>query len=173
MIATFLTLISCGTGRKSEDVVVEGKFTMKIPLNMGVATDLNDDASLQYQNLFNELYIIVIDESVSGFDSLVVDNDLEEDYGVDLEGYFNLVIDGCTMNLENPLVSDAIDININGLSSKQIGIEGEIEGIEIYYCYTVIKGKSTYYQIVTWTLLEKKARNEKLLKKIALSFKEV
>ena len=170
---TILILSSCGVGRQNEDVVVEGKFTMKIPLNMSIASDLNDDAALQYQNLFNELYVIVIDEDITEFETLIEENDLKEDYGFDLDGYFNLVINGCVMELENVKKSEVIDIRINGLSAKQIGIEGEIEGIDIYYCYTAIKGKNTYYQIVSWTILENKAQHEKLLRKMALSFNEI
>src|SRR5688572_26412269 len=50
-----------------ETVTVEGNYSMGVPKFMTQAKSLNDEASLQYQNIFKETYVIVIDENKQEF----------------------------------------------------------------------------------------------------------
>lgn len=168
-----LLFMSCGVGRKKEEVVIEGRYKMKVPTTMSAVTDLNDEASLQFQNIFKELYLIVIDEDISEFNISIVDNGIDDVYSQDLDGYCNLLIDVFTEDVVTSNQTEFIDLTINGLSARQIEIDGEVDGIPVYYCYTFIEGEKNFYQILSWTLLEKKEEHTKMLKKMPLSFEEL
>ncbi len=168
-----LIISSCGLGREKEEVIIEGKYKMKVPTNMSETFDLNDDASLQYQNLFNELYLIVIDEDLADFNASLEENELEELYSADLEGHCNLLIDAFAMEVDITNESEPVDLEINGLPAKQVELEAYMEGLDVYYCYTFIEGKNNFYQILSWTLLDEKDQHAKILKKIPLTFEEL
>jgi hypothetical protein len=68
-------LTSCGLKFNEEKSAAEvelqqitgGDYSLGIPTYMTKATTLNDEASLQFQNLFKETYVIVIDENKEKF----------------------------------------------------------------------------------------------------------
>ena len=170
---TSLILISCGVGRAKEEVVIEGKYKMKVPTNMSESFDLNDEASLQYQNIFKELYLIVLDEDLSDFITSIEENDLTDSYSLDLYGHCRLLIDVFAMDVEIINESEPVDLIIDGLPAMQYELEGRIEDVEIYYCCTFIEGKNKFYQVISWTLLDKKNEHANILKKMPLSFEEL
>ena len=60
----FITLVLLSCSKEEEFKKIEVKnYALQLPSYLSKTNDLNEDASLQYQNPFRELYIIVIDES--------------------------------------------------------------------------------------------------------------
>lgn len=61
-VLSLLLLASCG-GEVTRTVKIGGRYQLKLPTDLTETKGLNDDASLEYQNAFKELYVVAIDES--------------------------------------------------------------------------------------------------------------
>lgn len=168
------TLIQCKKKEETELIKVKKQYSIEIPKSLTKVEFLHADASLQYQNMENEFYTIVIDEPSVDFENLILeDADLRATYSPDLAGYTQLLQTNIALTLKEGQFSAIEDIKINGLNAKRIDASGKIDDIAVYYQLTFIKGKETYYQIVSWTELKRKNNHEETMADIVSSFKEI
>ncbi|MDH5381546.1 MAG: hypothetical protein OEW75_11870 [Cyclobacteriaceae bacterium] len=165
-------LSACGE-TTFDKTTINNLYSLDIPSFLSKSEDLNDDASLQYQNVFKEFYIIVIEETQEEFHNLVVENEMEDIYSADFEGYTQAVVDILREDIDIYDETTVLDTIINGLSSKKIEISGKSEDVEVYYNYTLVQGKDNYYQILTWTLLGNKEDYVKDMNRMTNSFREL
>lgn len=170
----FTALASCNSNLdQTKSIKVKNQYSLDIPEALNKVTNLNDDASLQYQNPLKELYIIVIDETKESVNNAISLNNLDETYTPDINGYSELLLsnymDGEIELKQNPVLRDTI---INGLKSKVTDIEGNSEGYDIYWKAAYIEGKNNYYQVLAWTLGSKKEEHKNIMRKMLESFKE-
>src|SRR5690606_23595679 len=82
--------ISCQNSNTFETINVKD-YSVDIPTSLSKTENLNQEASLQYQNLLKELYIIVIDESKKQVERAIKDNGLDQMYSNDFKGYVELM----------------------------------------------------------------------------------
>lgn len=168
-----LCLAGCGKGvTEFETVRVKGMYSLDLPDFLTETDDLNDEASLQYQNPFREFYAIVIDEPKTELIKALEVNSLYDYYSADLEGYSQLLLDGIENAAEMNDIPEFTDTKINGLKARTIGLEGVTDGISIYWKIAYIEGNNNYYQVLAWTLSEKRETHEKDMEAIINSFKE-
>lgn len=169
----FLFVVSLFTSCASEDgvevVKFQEKYSLTVPTFLTKVNNLNDDASLQYQHAFKEFYLIVIDEAKSEFENALDIYDLNGSYSQDLSGYSNLVLE----NFSGYSKSDIQDVFINNLPAKTFTWEENIDGIDVYYAVAIVEGKENYYQIMTWTLANRKLRYKDRMNQILNSFNEL
>jgi hypothetical protein len=161
--------------KKSTDwkTVSSDKFTLQVPAHMKEATDLHDDAVLQYQNVIKEFYTIVIEESVEDFHTALIDGALEEEFPPNLQGYSSLVAAKFSENVEELVnKSEFKPLTVNGDSATYFEAEAKLSGIKVYYHYAFVRGDSNYYQVMSWTLAEKKDKLHADMMEILNSFKE-
>ncbi|MBC7425559.1 MAG: hypothetical protein H7321_03395 [Bacteroidia bacterium] len=173
LLLILVSLNSCESFDKEQVVRYQNKYTLSIPDYLTKATNLNDEASLQYMNGSKEFYVIVIDESKSELNKALVDNNLTEQYEDNIQGYANLLIDGFEATLKSPKKSKIIDTVINKLPARLLTFTGTVEGIDAFYTIAFIEGKETYYQIMSWTLMSKQDEYKEKMSKIMYSFKEL
>jgi len=167
-----LSLVSCGD-EDTTQTVKQGPYSIELPSYMQKTTGLNEDASLQFQHAVRELYIVVIDEPKSEVENAINQMGLYDLYTYDLNGYANLATDNVKDAMEIKSIPPYIEKNINGLPAKEVSFNGTIEGVpEIYYKFGFIEGKNNYYQIMTWTLANRKSKYEKTMQAMVDSFKE-
>lgn len=159
-----LLFISCNSKTEYQTVKVKNKYSLEIPEFMSEAQTLNPEASLQYQNALREFYVIVLDEPKTQFPN---------QGAINLEEYKNIVLENMKMNLSEPKISPIEDTIINGLKAKLFSISDDTENIEIYYQFAYIESKSNFYQVMTWTLENKKDKFSNDMDKIIASFKEM
>lgn len=167
----FVTLVLLSCSKEEEFKKIEVKnYALQLPSYLSKTNDLNEDASLQYQNLFRELYIIVIDESKQEVEQAIELNELEDIYSNDFNGYVELLSTGLENNIEfkNKKEKDTV---INSLQAKLIKFEGKVENYDVFYEIAFVNGVSNYYQIMTWTLLKRKSDYEAIMDKMIYSFK--
>jgi hypothetical protein len=149
LLLLILTAFSCDVKEEFKTITISDKYSLDIPESFEKANNLNDEASLQYQNSFKEFYVIVMDEPKATFDSAVVYNDV--DMTPDLEGYYKAI----QVNLKNAIkkikIFDQKNTEINGRKTKIFSVTGNVEGYDIFYRYAIIQGKKDYYQIMLWT----------------------
>ena len=56
-----------------KSISINNEYSVKLPKHMKEAKNLNDEASLQYQNIFKEVYFVVIDEPIEEFKEVFID----------------------------------------------------------------------------------------------------
>jgi hypothetical protein len=159
------------------DVVeIEGLYSMKIPKFMTVTTQLQEDASLQYNNPFKEKYITVLDEKEEEIMDFMTDYGVYDDSKSKLENYVDtrlsyLKESGVSIINQTDLKSEMI----NGRKAYSTVIDGTVPGIpeDITYFFTYVEGKEHYYMISAWTLMSRKDDYTEEVKEMSGSFKEL
>ncbi|PWL38544.1 hypothetical protein DKG77_09790 [Flagellimonas aquimarina] len=139
-------------------VEINDEYQVSLPKYMRKTSDLNDDASLQYQNVFKETYVIVIDESKDEFVEIFKDLDEYNDNYSIAENYrdVQLQLFAESMNIEKE--TTPVSLDINGLDAQMVEIDGKVEGIEDKICYflSFIEGDKKVYMVMAWTMVSRK-----------------
>lgn len=143
-----------------QELIVNDSFSIKIPNYMEVSTDLNADASLQYQNALKETYMVIIDENKSTFSVLMSFFSNTDSTLSILENYANVQSSSLK---EGIVISDSTEISsikINGTNAYQIELEGEVEGVSvpIYYIVTFLESNEKLFMSMQWTLQSRKEK---------------
>ncbi len=156
-------------------VKIKGKYQMSIPNYMKQTNQLNDEASLQYNNLFKETYVIVIDESKEQFVSAINEAGINEFSQSTIESYRDIQMQLLreNINISNEKISEKK--TLNGMNSEQVAFVGKISGVddEISYILTFIEGENDLYMIMGWTLNKYSKKYTNTFLQIADSFKEL
>ena len=170
-----LFVSSCGTtSSEPREIVTNAKFKMQIPGNMSSANRLNEDASMIYAHMRQELYVMVIEDPFEELETIIVESDLEEEYSLNFDLFCKLV-----SNEEEDafLIVDDRDklkeTTINGLKARFFENSRKVNGVNIFYKIALIEGKDTYYQVIAWTITSKKDRHDTTLKNMIYSFEEL
>jgi len=171
LIITTLFLAACNTEEK-QTVKVGGRYFIELPGSFKEAKELNEAASLQYQDLGNEFYVIVIDEPKDVLEKALFDNALESTYTPDINGYSKLVIEGIDPSVAIDSVPPFTEGTVGGLKSREISFTGISQGYHIYWKFAFVEGKNRYYQIMLWTMAENRDKREKDMQEIIRSFRE-
>jgi hypothetical protein len=141
---------------------VKGLYSVCIPLSLSEIKGLNPDASLQYMNPKDNIFIIVIDEPIS--DLIKV----EADYS--LKNYLKFAIDNMG-DLENRVVGSPESININGVEALQTRISGRYDGKDYEFRLVVLKGRTHMFQLLEWNGAGLKEKKKKAVNDMIMSFR--
>ena len=164
---------SCQSSNTLKTVTIEDRYSISVPSFLTEGRNLNEVASLQYQNIWKEFYVIVIDESKSELHEALIHTNQTEVYSDDLKGYSELLINGFEEGVNVIQKSESTDAMINNMPAKLLTISGQVNGIDIFYSIAFIEGEHQYYQILVWTLLDKKNQYEDLMNKVIHSLVEL
>lgn len=141
---------------------VNGLYSVCIPLSLSEIKGLNPDASLQYMNPKDNIFIIVIDEHIS--DLIKV----EADYS--LKNYLGFALKNME-ELQNRVVADPENLTINGVDALQTKITGGYDGKNYEFRLIVLKTKTHMFQILVWNGIELKDKKKKAVYDMAMSFR--
>jgi len=154
-----------------KQVDVNGLYSLSIPDYMKEMNNLNEEATLQYANIYKEAYTIVIHENkeefVSYFKELNEYDDSKamiENYGITQKKFFEE-----SMQIDN--VEDYGLVKIKNYPARQIKIKGSIDDQKIGYVITFIEGDENIFMIMNWTLLDRLNKYENTFETISNSFK--
>ena len=144
------------------DFVVKDAKTgasIQVPKNWDLSMSLNPIAEIQVGNEFADKYVMVIIEPKSDFPR-----------GTSINSYANLVLR--SMKMENPGLSrsDNKQLNINGKPATQFRLTGRVEGVNVVYWITVVRGARHFYQIVGWTSSRSESKNRESIMNVVNSF---
>lgn len=147
------------------------RFSIEIASNLDETTDLNDEAILQFKNEFQELYLIVLEDSKEDF--VFYDGLNSQDPKIRVKAYANIILDNLESSIDFKNYTGYISENINGCEAINFSFNGEdSESGEDIFCYiTIVDGPTHIYQIFSWTIFDKKEKHLKTLKKMSQSFK--
>ncbi|MBA4744275.1 MAG: hypothetical protein H2058_03365 [Muricauda sp.] len=163
------------SGPKSQDfntVAINNEYQINIPRFMKGSTGLNEEASLQYQSLLQEAYLLVIDEPKSRFEEVYRDLGQYDEQLSTIQNYRDARLKILSRTTEINSRSKPRPFKINGLSAEFIEIDANVNGVsdEISYFLTFVEGNDRVYMIMAWTLKDKKMEHKKTFKTIAESF---
>ncbi|MEC7771211.1 MAG: hypothetical protein VX798_08505 [Bacteroidota bacterium] len=180
-LASLVSSTACKENKKEDTalgmetfrpVSIDGNYTIDIPKFMTGTTGLNEEASLQFQSLIKEAYLLVIDEPKAGFEEVYRDLGQYDDELSVIQNYrvarLQLLSRGAKINTK----SQPEPLTINGLDAETMELDAYIDGVpnEISYFLTFIEGDDRVYMVMGWTLKNKKAEHKKTFKTIAESF---
>lgn len=180
MASMAISLISCGDGKKKKTDSTTNKvefnkihvadYEISIPKDMQQTTGLNNDASLQRQNILKEIYTIVIDEPKKEFITVLNELDYGGEFSVAL--YRDIQLKRLAERMQITHQSESTPMTISGLEAEAIEIDAKVDNIaeELSYFLTFIDGKSKIYMVMSWTLKSKKQEHKKTFETIAKSF---
>jgi hypothetical protein len=168
------------TGREEKEkkstewkTITSDNFTLRVPAHLKEATELHEDAVVQLQNPIKEFYTIVIEESQEEFHNALITGGLQDDFHTNLEGYSTLVGEKFSDNIDEMISkSEYKPLIVNGDSATYFEAEAKVSGMKIYYHYGFVRGDSSYYQVMSWTLASKKEKLHADMVEILSSFKE-
>jgi hypothetical protein len=157
-----------------DSISVNGQYSMHIPKFMTKATKLNEEASLQYQNIFRETYVIVIDENKEEFINAYTELDSFDTLRSVISNYADTQVQLITSGATVINRTEISTLTINGLDAARTEIDASLEGIKapITYFLTFVEGKETLYMIMAWTLQDKKDTHRAMFEEMAKSFIE-
>lgn len=184
MLILFIGLIqsACNLSNKKEElsldkdfkfIKVNNDYGIHVPDYMKETKDLNNDASLQYANVFKETYVIVIDESKDEF----IDTFTElEEYDTTIspvKNYRDVQLKMLIEGMDVKYKSDPMALSVNGLNAETVELDAQVEGIkyDIGYFITFIEGTENLYMIMEWTLQNRKEKYRTTFDQIARSFR--
>lgn len=168
-----LILSSCNPFSESpatKRVTIENNFWMDVPLALRESHELHDEAKLQMQNGLQELYLCVFTDDVVQIDSFFAADERLEDYADGLDGYTRLCRDDMTDAIEKYDITEITEASIGNYDARFFEMEADVDGLPIYYNYHVVEAGGRYYQILSWTLLERKSRHKEKMNNMAKSF---
>lgn len=172
IILITLLLLSCKNNDKPQTAKYKNLYTLQLPGHLTKTDELNDDASLQYKNEFREFYTIVIHEPKSELNTVLKKNYPEGFYTPDLKGYTDILINGIDENIIHEEKTTTQPKTINGLPANVAELSGLSDGLEIFIKIAFIEGKDNYYQVMVWTLANKKNEHLPAMNTIIDSFTE-
>jgi len=168
-------LLKDETGGKTEleNITINGEYTMGIPTYMSKSTSLNDEASLQFQNIFKETYVIVIDESKQEYIDTYEDLGFYDTARNVISNYADTQVQSITSSLEVISRKEITPLRINGLSAAATEIDAKFEGVHsaITYFLTFVEGKEKLYMIMAWTMQTKKDNYRATFEQMTKSFR--
>jgi hypothetical protein len=173
IVLSFFSLSSCQEEKEYEARLVNNTYSIEIPLMLTQATSLHDEASLQYQNLQQELYVLAIEEPKNEIHDMIHQEEALTNFTPDFEGYAKLITENMDLRVRLDHVSELKDTIINGHKAKLQTMESEIDGNKAYYWIGIFEGDKNYYQVITWTLLAKKELHQSKMEHMIYSFKEI
>lgn len=152
-------------------VVVKNNYVLKLPKSMKAMPDLNDEASLEYGNVFKELYTIVIDEPKSDIISTFTQVGEYDASKSALTNYTVFQLKSIEEKMKITKKSNIIKTKINGLNAEMIECEGTLENYNLVYFLTFIESKNRVFMIMSWTQLNKKEEYRPTFSAISKSFR--
>jgi hypothetical protein len=159
-----------------EEVKINDLYSMKLPDYLSESYDLNDEASLQYQNTEREVYVIVIDEPKQDFIDVFMSLDAYDSTKSACDNYADAQMESIEDNMSTVTAKSTMrKTKLNGSEARICDVSGTQSGIEDEMGFTVafIEGKETLYMVMTWTFEKTKSEYQDDMDKMINSFKEL
>ena len=154
---------------------VNETYAIQIPSDLTMTNSLDDDASLQYNNLYSEKYIIVIDEDKALFEDAMNEADLYDDDMSLIGNFAEIQLSSFSEGVTIISQSNVVITKVNGLDAHLYAFDARIAGIDFDISYWVgyILGSERLYSVMAWTLESLKDSYESEANAILKSLEEL
>ncbi|MFD2585299.1 hypothetical protein ACFSQJ_00045 [Croceitalea marina] len=153
-------------------ITINEEYEVKLPKYMKEAQNLNDEASLQYQNIFKETYFVVIDEPKEEFKEVFLDiGEYDESLPL-IKNYKNAQLEFFKESLTTYEFINESSKKINGKDAEVVAFDGKVQGViyDISYLFTFVEGDDKAYMLMAWTLKNKRDKYQETFEYISDSF---
>ncbi len=153
-------------------ITINEEYEVKLPKYMKEAQNLNDEASLQYQNIFKETYFVVIDEPKEEFKEVFLDiGEYDESLPL-IKNYKNAQLEFFKESLTTYEFINESSKKINGKDAEVVAFDGKVQGViyDISYLFTFVEGDDKVYMLMGWTLKNKRDKYQETFEYISDSF---
>jgi len=140
-------------------------YTMEIPSYLTRTYDLNDVATLQYNNTLKEAYVIVIEDSKDEMTSLGM-------VFLDSKEFLENFVKEYQIDAEKRTISEITKFESNQNQHAQLEMTWSSEDGDFYMLITSAETKEHFYKILCWTTAENKDKLKNDFLAIAKSIKE-
>lgn len=122
-------------------------YSLGIPAYMTRTYDLNDVATLQYQNTSKEAYVIVIEDSKDELASLGMKF-------IDAADFLANFTDDYLIAANDRSISKITNFKENKNDHAQLELTWESDGNNFYMLITVAETETHFYKLLCWTIAE-------------------
>lgn len=181
----FCFLVSCGNSeekkRTSIDTseykteTIENNFQISIPKKMKKASQLNPEASMQFENNNDNTFLVILQEDRSDFLKAYGEAGFLDNTMSDIENYRKLQVDYFVKRLTLLEEGEPDAVKINGNNAAQIEFTCQVPtaNSNIFYVMTFIEGEDDLYMIISWTISLLEDDHKDTFYAMADSFKEL
>ncbi len=171
------TLIFLVTGCQPEFTTrtANGVYEIGVPADMTSTNGLNQDASMQYENIYKETYLAIIDEDKQAFKSAyTLYGGIDETKSI-ISNYTRIQTDFFQKGVNVIEKKEPRQLTINGRDAEQVEFTASVANVanEIYYLITFVEGEKNVYMIMTWTLAKFEDKYRSTFEEMANSFREL
>ena len=138
----------------------DGKFQLTVPGGWHENASLNDKAQIKGANPLEEMYVIVLTEAKSDFTNEMT-----------LDEFTRITRDSIVSNVSSNDATQPRPVLINGNPGRQYEVEGVVKGVKLAYRVATVETPEHFHQVISWTLLSRKDKNENTLQKVIDSFR--
>ena len=124
-------------------------FSLEIPNYMAKSYELNDAATLQYNNTVKEAYVIVIEDSKDELNSLSMIFQNPKEF---LESFTKEY----QVESKNRTISEITEFKSNDNPHAQVEMSWNTENGDLYMLITTVETEAHFYKILCWTIFENK-----------------
>jgi bifunctional DNA-binding transcriptional regulator/antitoxin component of YhaV-PrlF toxin-antitoxin module len=161
----FLALLLGSCDAIPHEIRVEGQYQLTIPSSMRAVDDLDEKASLQYANFGKEIYFTLNQIPRAEVKKTLGEAAVTTDSLLNLETYAKFI----SSTFKYTVSADAINLKSKG-EFFYLEFIGEIPEAKLYYQLLFAADEEYFYQLIAWTLADRKSLYEEDLKAILESF---
>ncbi|WP_411030470.1 hypothetical protein [Spongiimicrobium sp. 3-5] len=164
-----LVFLSCSNKQKNKTtpqkpgmewrtITVNNTYSISLPKYMKETKNLNKDASLQYQNIDKQQFLVVLSESKPALSALFKETNQWHNNKSVLQNYRRVQIKSLKQNMKVHDLSKPKPAIVNGLNAEIISIDGLVGEASHAIAYTLafIEDKEDLYMIMIWTAQDQK-----------------
>lgn len=153
-------------------VKVPNKYSIQVPKYMVRAPELNQYASLQYQDKSKGTYLIILDEDSTA--KKVISKAMALSGGSVLQYYRKQKMNQLETDLKISKQHSNQLLKINGMEAELVNIDAKVKGVktDVAYFLTFVEGKKSLYMLMGWTMASQRKKYQNTFEQIAKSFKE-
>jgi len=119
-------------------------YSLEIPEYMTKTYQLNDVATLQYQNISKEAYVIVIEDAKDHLESVGMKF-------VDSRDFLEYFITDYKIGTDKRKVNDISEFKSNNNGHAQVELIWNEDDMDFYMLITAVETKTHFYKIMCWT----------------------
>jgi hypothetical protein len=160
-----LAILSLPTFARADDSITlsspDGRYHLSVPKAWSLADFKVDNIQIGASNPHRGEYAEVI-------------ADPQEDYVGSLKQFAEAKRDTMAMSLDNPRLSPAQELKVNGQDALRFELHGQLpgSGVSVGYCLTVFATKTHYIQVIGWSEDSHFDANRQELNLLAQGFSE-
>lgn len=160
-----------------EKIVINNYYSIMLPKYFSSSNILNDEASLQYQNILKDVYVVIINESKQEF----IDTFREYEIYDDSLSVVQNLRDGQLQNLTQFLIDSELisekSTSLRGLDIELMEIKATIidenEEYDLAYSLAFVEGKEELYTMYFWCKQSQFEKYQNTFQKSISTFREL